>query len=63
MYHDGIAASNTLKPPMPRGSTTPLTMATAFHPIEKIPSTSMEGQDNAGAKSATQITKYKWIHH
>ena len=39
MYHDGIAASNTLKLPTPRGSTTPVTMATAFHLIEKMPST------------------------
>ena len=44
MYHDGIATSNTLKPPTPRGSTTPVTMATAFHPIEKMPSTSTEEQ-------------------
>ena len=39
MHHDGIATSNTLKPPTPRGSTTPVTMATAFHLIKKMPST------------------------
>ena len=39
MYHDGIVTLNTLKPPTPRGSTTPVTMATAFHLIEKTPST------------------------
>ena len=42
MYHDGITASNTSKLPTPRGSTTPVTMATAFCPIEKMPSTSTE---------------------
>ena len=35
MYHDGNAASNTLTPPTPRGSITPVTMAKAFHAIEK----------------------------
>ena len=44
MYHDRTTMSNTLKPPTPRGSTTPVTMATAFHPIEKMPSTSTEAQ-------------------
>ena len=39
MYHDGNAASNTLNLPTPRGSTTPVTMATAFRPIEKMPPT------------------------
>ena len=39
MYHDGITMSNTLKPPTPRGSTTPVTMATAFCLIEKMPPT------------------------
>ena len=39
MYHDRNAASNTLNPPTPRGSTTPVTMATAFCPIEKMPPT------------------------
>ena len=39
MYHDGIVTLNTLKLPTPRGSTTPVTMATAFHLIEKMPST------------------------
>ena len=38
MYHDGIAMSNTSKPPTPRGSTTPVIMATAFH-LKKMPST------------------------
>ena len=31
--------SNTSKLPTPRGSTTPVTMATAFHLIERMPST------------------------
>ena len=44
MYHDGIAMSNMLKAPTPRGSTTPVTMATAFHLIKKIPSTSTGAQ-------------------
>ena len=35
MCHDGIAMSNTLKLPTPRGSTTPVTMATASCLIEK----------------------------
>ena len=39
MYHDGNATSNTLNPPTPRGSTTPVTTDTAFHPIEKTPPT------------------------
>ena len=39
MYHSSIATSNTSKWPTPRGSTTPVTMATAFHLIEKMPST------------------------
>ena len=39
MYHDGIATSNMSKPPTPRGSTTPVTMAMAFCLIEKMPST------------------------
>ena len=42
MYHDRIAVSNTLKLPTPRGSTTPVTKATAFHPIENMPSTLTE---------------------
>ena len=37
MYLDGNATSNTLTPPTPRGSITPVTMAKAFHPIEKMP--------------------------
>ena len=39
MYHDGIAASNTSKLPTPRGPTTPVTMAMAFHLIEQMPYT------------------------
>ena len=39
MYHDGNAMSNMSNPPTPRGSTTPVTMATAFHPIEETPPT------------------------
>ena len=31
--------SNTSNPPTTRGSTTPVTTATAFHPIEKMPTT------------------------
>ena len=44
MYHNGIAMSNMSKLPTPRRSTTPVTMATAFHPIEKMPSTLTEAQ-------------------
>ena len=44
MYHDRIIASNTLKLPTPRGSTTPVTMATAFHLIKKMPSTATSVQ-------------------
>ena len=44
MYHDGNATSNTSNPPTPRGSTTPVTMAAAFHPIEKMPATLTEVQ-------------------
>ena len=40
MYHDGITVSNASKLPTPRGSTTPVTMATALHLIKKMPSTS-----------------------
>ena len=36
MYHDGNTMSNTLTPPTPRGSITPVTMAKAFCPVEKI---------------------------
>ena len=39
MYNNGITTPNMLKPPTPRGSTTPVTMATAFCLIEKMPST------------------------
>ena len=41
MYHDRNTTSNTSNLPTPRGSTTPVTMAAAFHPIEKMPPTSM----------------------
>ena len=51
------------KPPTPRGSTTPVTMATAFHLKEKTQIHFDRSTDNAGAESATQITEYKWIHH
>ena len=44
MYHDGNAASNTLTLPTPRGSITPVTMAKAFHPIEKMPPVSPRAQ-------------------
>ena len=44
MYHDGNAMSNTSNLPTPRGSTTPVTMATAFCPIEKTPPTSTGAQ-------------------
>ena len=40
MYHDGNATSNTSNLPTPRGSTTHVTMATFFCPIEKMPPTS-----------------------
>ena len=36
MYHAGNTASNTLTPPTPRGSITPVTIAKSFHPIEKM---------------------------
>ena len=39
MYHVGSATSNMLNLPTPRGSTTPVTMATAFCSIEKMPPT------------------------
>ena len=39
MYHDGNTTSNTSNLPTPRGSTTTVTMVTAFHPIEKMPPT------------------------
>ena len=44
MYHNGIVTSNTSKLPTPRGSTTPVAMAKAFHLIEKMPSTSTGAQ-------------------
>ena len=40
MYHDRNTATNMSNSPTPRGSTTPVTMATAFCPIEKMPPTS-----------------------
>ena len=36
MYHDGNTTSNMSTPPTPRGSITPVTMAKAFCPIEKM---------------------------
>ena len=39
MYHNGNTMSNTSNPPTSRGSTTPVTMATAFCPIEEMPPT------------------------
>ena len=44
MYHDGNAMSNMLTPPTPRGSITPVTMAKAFCPIEKMPPVSPRDQ-------------------
>ena len=44
MYHDRIAMSNMSKPPTPRGSTTPVTMAMAFCLIEKMPAISTGAQ-------------------
>ena len=44
MYHDGNATSNTPTLPTPRGSITPVTMANAFHPIEKMPPVSPGAQ-------------------
>ena len=44
MYNDGNAASNMSNPPTPKGSITPETMATAFHPIEKMPCISLRAQ-------------------
>ena len=53
MYHDGNAMSNMLNPPTPRGSTTPVTMTTAFHPIEKMPPTSTGVQSTQVSHSQT----------
>ena len=36
MYHNGNAVSNLLTLPTPRGFITPVTMAKAFHPVEKM---------------------------
>ena len=47
MYQDGNTASNTLTPPMPQGSITPVTMAKGFHPIGRTPPVS----------PATQLTQ------
>ena len=44
MYNDGNATSNMSNPPTPKGSITPETMATAFHPIEKMPHISLRAQ-------------------
>ena len=44
MYNDENAASNTSNLPTPKGSITPETMATAFHPIEKMPCISLRAQ-------------------
>ena len=44
MYHDENTASNTLTPPTPRGSITPVTMTKAFCPIEKMPPVSPRAQ-------------------
>ena len=44
MYHDGNATSNTSTPPTYRGSITPVTMAKAFHPKEKMPPVSPGAQ-------------------
>ena len=44
MYNDGNATSNMLNPPTPKGSITQETMATAFHPIEKMPCISPRAQ-------------------
>ena len=44
MYHDGNTASNTSSLPTPRGSTTPVTMAIDFCPIEKMPPTLTRAQ-------------------
>ena len=44
MYNDGNAMSNMSNPPTPKGSITPETMATTFHPIEKMPHISPRAQ-------------------
>ena len=44
MYHDGNTTSNTLTLPTPRVSITPVTMAKAFHPIDKMLPTSPGAQ-------------------
>ena len=37
MYQDGSTASNMSTPPVPQGSTTPVTMDSGFHPIGETP--------------------------
>ena len=37
MYQDGSTTSNTLTPPVPQGTTTPMTMDSGFHPIGGTP--------------------------
>ena len=44
MYNDGNTTSNTSNLPTPKGSITPETTATAFHPIEKMPCISPRAQ-------------------
>ena len=44
MYNDGNTTSNTMNLPTPKGSITPETTATAFHPIEKTPHISLRAQ-------------------
>ena len=55
MYNDGNTASNMLNPPTPKGSITPKTMATAFHPIGKTPHILLRAQ-------STQVTHTQALH-
>ena len=67
MYHDGNTASNTLTPPTPRGSITPVTMAKAFHPIEKTLPVSPGAQSTQvshtqALKPTTRLTSCRGIY-
>ena len=49
MYHDRNATSNMSTLPTPGGSITPVTIAKAFHPVEKTPPVSLRDK-------STQVT-------
>ena len=44
MYQDGSAVSNTSTPPVPQDTTTPVTMASGFHPIGGTPPVTQAAQ-------------------